>query len=72
MVSNAIGLAQQRLDVSEMKLFYVKFEHLKKPGPTNLFAIVADDQVHLTTIASTIGSEFVMVGEPTQLSKDWK
>lgn len=54
-----------------MKLFYVKFTELKKPGPTNVFAIVARDQLHLESIAITIGSEFVVLNQPTNLSKHW-
>lgn len=54
-----------------MKLFYVKFTELKKPGPTNVFAIVARDQLHLESIAIIIGPEFVVLNQPTDLSKHW-
>ncbi len=55
-----------------MQMFYVKFEQLKKPGPTNVFAIVARDETHMQTIAVNIGTGFNVVGEPTTLSKHWK
>lgn len=54
-----------------MKMFYVKFDTLKKPGPTNIFAIVAQDENHLFQLAERIGSNWSLIKEPTQLNKDW-
>lgn len=54
-----------------MKLFYVKFDTIKKQGPTNVFAIVARDEVHLGEIAERIGSNWTIAQTPTQLNKDW-
>ena len=54
-----------------MKMFYVKFDTLKKPGPTNIFAIAARDENHLFEIAETIGTNWSLIQEPTHLSEDW-
>lgn len=54
-----------------MFLFYVKFDTIKKPGPTNVFAITARDTTHLSEIAERIGTGWCIIQAPTQLSKDW-
>ena len=54
-----------------MFLFYIKFDTIKKPGPTNVFAITARDTTHLSELVDRIGAGWYIMQSPTQLNKDW-